>query len=123
MLTVDYRWAVLGFWGIILLFGIVHNLVGHLGHRGLSRMTTDAEVQAITPRASTAISRLPPWAKSVSKWCKTHLTLPSVFDDYHRRTLLGCTIPTRLEGLVLLSFWALNLILCCIDYRGFEGNV
>ncbi|KAJ4862477.1 ferric reductase like transmembrane component domain-containing protein [Trichoderma breve] len=117
-----YGWAMYGFWGGILLIGMLRRLITYIVESRLSPLSTDPE------DLGAADSREKPTAGTKSlaymySRIRKHLTIPSGLPPYHSQLLFGCTIPTRIESLVIISCWILNFVLCCVNYRGFEGNL
>ncbi|PKK49623.1 hypothetical protein CI102_9866 [Trichoderma harzianum] len=117
-----YGWAMYGFWGGILLIGTLRRLITYIIESRLSPLSTDPE------DLGAADSREKPTAGTKSltymySRIRKHLTIPSGLPPYHSQLLFGCTIPTRIESLVIISCWILNFVLCCVNYRGFEGNL
>ncbi|KEF58795.1 uncharacterized protein A1O9_03638 [Exophiala aquamarina CBS 119918] len=60
---------------------------------------------------------------SASHWVRTNLIVPAAFGSHHQRLYFWCTIPTRMETLVVVAFWILNLILCGVTYEIFYPNL
>ncbi|PNP51817.1 hypothetical protein THARTR1_07586 [Trichoderma harzianum] len=118
----NYGWAMYGFWGGILLIGTLRRLITHITESRLSPLSTDPEdLGAVDSRKKSAAG-----ANSLTYMysrIRKHLTIPSGLPPYHSQLLFGCTIPTRIESLVIISCWILNFVLCCVNYRGFEGNL
>ncbi|KAF2103935.1 FRE family ferric-chelate reductase [Rhizodiscina lignyota] len=112
-----YGFAMYGFWGSILLIGIVGNIVNALSSRSMRQRSKDSESLSSTKARSYDIfSRI---RDPINK----HLVLPLAFGSHHQRLLYGCTVPTRIVGLVVIAYWSLSLILCAVNYRTFLGNV
>ncbi|KAL7906087.1 ferric reductase like transmembrane component domain-containing protein [Trichoderma velutinum] len=117
-----YGWAMYGFWGGILLIGTLRRLIAHIIESRLPPLSTNPEDigTADSRRKSTAGTNSLSYMYSR---IRKHLTTPSGLPPYHRQLLFGCTIPTRIESLVIISCWILNLVLCFVNYRGFKGNL
>lgn len=60
---------------------------------------------------------------SAHHWVRTNLIVPAAFGSHHQRLYYWCTIPTRMETLVIGAFWVLNLILCGVTYEIFYPNL
>lgn len=56
-------------------------------------------------------------------WVRANLIIPTTFGTHHQRLLWWCSVPTRMETLVVLSYWALSLILCAVSYYIFTPNL
>lgn len=52
-----------------------------------------------------------------------HLTVPATFSRHCSEPVGWCTIPPRLQSILLLMFAVVNITLCCISYDVFEGNL
>ncbi|RFU79737.1 ferric-chelate reductase [Trichoderma arundinaceum] len=117
-----YGFAVYGFWGVILVIGTLHRLITYISERRLPPSSTSPE------DTGTADSRKKSTAKIQSitylySWISKNLSTPSALPPYRRQLLFGCTIPTRIELFVVLSYWVVSFVLCCVNYRVFEGNL
>ncbi len=111
-----------GFWGGVLVIGMLHRFIAVLQERRLLIPSTSAEDTGLADARATS-ARWPKNIRSLYSWVNQHLVTPSAFSPYRRELLFGCTIPTRLESFVILSYWLISFILCCVNYRGFEGNL
>jgi hypothetical protein len=56
-------------------------------------------------------------------WLKRYITIPAAFGDRCSRPLGWCTIPPRAQTVTIAAFIALNMVLCCANYRLTEGNL
>lgn len=113
------RWAVYGFWGGILLMGIVNNLFTHFFHARRAAAPGDVEEHRAKSHSRSGSSVL----GAAHHWIRTNLVIPAAFGSHHQRLLWWCTIPTRMETAIVVSFWILNLILCCVSYDVFWPNL
>ncbi|KAI1923069.1 hypothetical protein LOZ52_001223 [Ophidiomyces ophidiicola] len=108
------------FWGTVLFCGILSRLYEHyLASRALENVY-DQE------RDSCARTKLPRWLVILEfgrDWAKAHLFFPPAVGDYHQRLLYWCTIPTRMEAMVIVSFYLLSLGLTVIGHDVFKGNL
>lgn len=103
-----------GFWGAILVFGMVRRLFHTLRQRTPS--ASDSE----SGRANSTTTRL---FRHITTWARKHLITPSMLPPYHIQPLLGCTVPTRLEFIIIYLYYVISIVLCAVNYRGFEGNI
>ncbi|TFB00153.1 Ferric reductase transmembrane component 3 [Trichoderma ghanense] len=117
-----YGFAMYGFWGGVLLVGTLHRLAAHfLESRQLPLPTGPEDTGSADSREKSRAG-----TKSLAylySQVRKRLTTPSVFPPYHRQLLFGCTIPTRIELFVVASYWVVSFVLCCVNYRAFEGNL
>jgi predicted ferric reductase len=54
---------------------------------------------------------------------KQHLLIPATFNYHCSQPIEWCTIPPRIQSLTVFLFVALNVVLCCISYPVFDGNI
>lgn len=101
-----YALAIYGFWAIVIFGGILHNLFKTFWHTR-------------NPGSSRG-----PFVLDKLWWqLERHVILPPIFGDSHRRTLWGFFVPTRIQALIVYSFWIVSLVLCSVNYRTFKGNM
>ncbi|PIG69066.1 hypothetical protein AARAC_008697 [Aspergillus arachidicola] len=99
-------WSVMGYWGGILLMGIVYRLwassryVQGGGDRG------DVERKREQQLSDKAGIR-----NRLSFYWKAYIAVPAALGSYHQRRFLGCSIPNRPEILVVVGFWIMCIIL------------
>ena len=105
-----------GYWGCILVIGMISNLIITLTSWKSSRSRSD-----VAGGASRTIA-LPPPVNAAWQWVRAHFVIPSALMTYHRRPLFAWQIPTRIEALVVIMYWIISLVLCCVNYNAFEGN-
>ncbi|KAL7786013.1 ferric reductase like transmembrane component domain-containing protein [Trichoderma afarasin] len=117
-----YGWAMYGFWGGILLIGMLRRLITHIIESRSSPLSSDPEDLGAADSREKSTAGTKSLTYMYSR-IRKHLTIPSGLPPYHSQLLFGCTIPTRIESLVIISCWILNFVLCCVNYRGFEGNL
>ena len=56
-------------------------------------------------------------------WIKRYITLPATFGYSHQQPMGYCTLPTRLQSIIVFIWVALNVIFCSVDYTAFDGNL
>ena len=61
--------------------------------------------------------------KAAHHWIRTHLIIPAAIGTYHQCLLYWCSIPTRIEALVITLYYAISLILTALVYDTFQGNL
>lgn len=112
------RWASYGFWGTILLVGMLIH-----GYESLiARQVSSSDIEgspAVSRRKSSGISRS---LHAARFWVQKHLVIPSVLAPYRRQPLLWCSVPTRMEGFIVAAFWIISIVLGCVNYQVFVGN-
>ena len=58
----------------------------------------------------------------IRSWIRRHIMLPATFGYSHLQPMGWCTLPTRLQSLLVFIFVALNVMFCAVDYTAFDGN-
>ncbi|GMM32757.1 hypothetical protein DASC09_000820 [Saccharomycopsis crataegensis] len=96
--------GLLSYWLTIVLIGLMNNMGVWCVPSGIQKMNG-----------------------TVSKWIQRHLINPHLFSrntNKERKSFLGKlvsvfvrTLPTRLESLIIMGYFILIIILCCIDYN------
>jgi hypothetical protein len=105
-----------GFWGAILMIGIIANAYNAFWHSRSSRVTTDPEKSQVATQPSSQTGKL-------RHWVKANLIIPTVFGMYRRRLWYSFAVPTRIEALIIVSYWMISIILCSVNFKTFEGNL
>lgn len=114
----EYGWAMYGFWGLILLAGMLNHAFTHFSS---SKNFGSADMEAAA--RDTGATKRPDPVQSAQLWVQKYLTVPPLFGSYHQERLWTCSLPTRLESIVLAAYWTINLILCCVTYEVFYPNL
>lgn len=109
-----------GFWGGLLLIGIINRIVSHFLNSRRMKDVADAEGKATSTRKP-----LPGTAtiNSIHHWFRVNLIVPTAFGSHHSRPIFWSTIPTRIETVVVSAFYVMVFILCCCGYYIIEQNV
>lgn len=110
-------WGVMGFWGGVLLLGITANLFSTLS----ASLASAKGKQSINGKPRSNRLSFNPIA-TLSHWSRLYVIVPAAFGRHHQRRLMWCTIPKRLDLLIVIGFWALIIILNCVSYGAFHGN-
>ncbi len=110
-------WAMYGFWGIVVLVGMLNRLFTALVQRKMPRTSLDTEASRTRPQVAK------PRLSGTRRWIQRNITLPAALGYRHQQPLGWCTIPTRIQSLLVIAFVVINVILCSVTYRAFEGNV
>ncbi|KAL1297967.1 hypothetical protein AAFC00_006475 [Neodothiora populina] len=113
-----HGYALYGFWGGIVLLGALHQLwqLWHL-------RTCTPETSNTNERGTIALRRYPAFIETLRHWSRTHLQTPPAFGKHHARLLYWCTIPTRLESVVILAYWIITIILVGTDYVFYSNDI
>lgn len=57
---------------------------------------------------------------------RTYVTMPATFaplSSKHQTLWYSHAIPKRVDSLIVLGFWAVTIILSCVQYDSFVGNL
>lgn len=109
----NFAWALYGYWGLVILIGMSNRAIQALRHRR-SRHTLDLIKGESCGRHSSS-----PIAKA-GVWIRRHMLLPLAAGN---RREAPFTVPTRLEGLLIALYVAMNFAFCFPGYHTFEGNL
>lgn len=112
-----------GFWGGLLLIGMINRLVTHFSVARRMKNATDVEVGNASTNSKG--NRTGPIAlfKSIHYWLRAHVIIPAAFGTHHNRPFYWNTIPTRMETIIVVAFWVMTFILCCVTYHIFSPNL
>ncbi|KAL4754497.1 ferric reductase like transmembrane component-domain-containing protein [Aspergillus terricola var. indicus] len=120
-----FGWGIMGYWGGILVLGMIAKFVSFIsthrhGHTSTpsSRDTESNSVRHAKPSRGLLSTPL--------HYIKTYIALPASFAPFlasHQQLFWYHIIPRRLDLLIVFGFWALCIILACVDYQSFEGNI
>lgn len=109
------------FWGLVLLIGIINRHASSYSGSSTSYERLDTEGQiAHSPKEP---ARLPSPLRHAYHWMKTHLIIPAAIGTYHQRLLYWCSIPTRMEAIVIVLYYIISLVLGALAYDLFQGNL
>jgi predicted ferric reductase len=112
-------WYMYYFWIVVVAMGILTrllSLVNDLRRQKQYRSQSRNPPRRVTTRHDTLAS-LP------IAWVKRYLTIPATFGNRCSRPYGWCTIPPRAQSLTIVSFVALNIVLCTYSYRLIDGNL
>ncbi|KAF1350172.1 ferric reductase NAD binding domain-containing protein [Delphinella strobiligena] len=113
-----YGYAFYGFWGGIMLIGILHNIWKQAYAIHCKHSISDVEKNGkAVPRSYSQFIDVP------RHWVRTYLIQPPAFGTHHARLLGWCTIPLRLPALVIVAYWILTIILLGVGYEYTAENV
>ncbi|OJK04912.1 hypothetical protein ASPACDRAFT_19883 [Aspergillus aculeatus ATCC 16872] len=117
-----YGWGLMGYWGGILALGMIvkawKTFRAHLN--GLGRGDSEKSGFYAAGRNSCA-----PVA-AITHFVRTHFVIPASFApslSNHQQLFWFHTIPKRLDLLIVFGWWAVCIILSCVDYQSFRGNI
>lgn len=113
------RWALYGFWGLVLLIGMTNRLFTAVVQWRMRGIYIDSQSQPSNLRRRLYTRHF----SGPRRWLQTNITLPAIFGYRHQQPLGWCTVPTRIQSLLVFVFVALNIIFCSASYRAFDGNI
>ncbi|KAL4956119.1 ferric reductase NAD binding domain-containing protein [Aspergillus filifer] len=118
-----FGWGLMGYWGGILVLGMIAKSIGFLSSKREARASPDTEStgQQLRQEKKTWVLLSKP-----IHFLQTYIDIPASFSPYlnnHQQLYFSHTIPRRLDLLIVFGFWALCIILSCVDYQSFTGNI
>ncbi|TVY91322.1 putative ferric reductase transmembrane component [Lachnellula willkommii] len=113
-----YGWGVYGFWGGILLIGIIDRLINFL----LSMRNSEASDQQRAIEAQSARRSHSTVFSKTYRWFQANLILPPAIGTHHQRYLFGFTMPTRIVALIIIAYYIWSILICTISYDVFYPN-
>ncbi|KAL2849922.1 ferric reductase NAD binding domain-containing protein [Aspergillus pseudoustus] len=122
-----FGWGLMGYWGGILLLGIVAKFAGFVASRQSAPSPRDSESNGRGmrgPKARTGI--LSKVVDTPMHYLRTYFVMPASFAPFltnHQQTYYWHTVPRRMDSLIVFGFWALCIILGFVDYQSFTGNI
>ncbi|KAJ6008825.1 FAD-binding 8 [Penicillium canescens] len=99
-----FGWGIMGYWAGVLVFGIFSKAWTVL--QGGSQRRSPLE--------------------SLYHRFRTHITVPATFvplSSRHQQLWYSHAIPKRVDSLIVFGFWAVTIILSCVKYESFTGNI
>ena len=112
-----YGIALYGFWGGIVLCGIIAKLCRVFESRRSTPVSLDSEGQT-----KELPYKWPQTLQTARVWSRTYLTMPSAFGKHRARLLYWCTIPKRSVAAVIVAYWALSIVLCGTGYEMYDSD-
>lgn len=94
-----------GFWALVILTGIAYRVA-------------DAFISKRQAAGCASNESKGAWA-----WIRKHLVLPATFGKSCQAPVGWCTIPTRLESILLVLYFVMNFIFLFVGYDVFSGNL
>ncbi|BAE62586.1 ferric reductase transmembrane component 4 precursor [Aspergillus flavus] len=120
-----FGWGLMGYWGGILVLGMMAKLMGSVSSQRRAPSCRDAEPN-IALQSMHRKQTKPKAMTSVLHYLRTYFVVPASFAPilpHHQQLYYWHTVPRRLDLLIVLGFWALCIILACVDYQSFSGNI
>lgn len=104
LLTVDpfYRYANVGFWGVVVLFGTLYNILRHLNSPSAFRSAFTTKFQGFILR---------------------YLAVPPIMKNKQMTRFSAFSTTPRLCAITISIFFLINIVLMCVEYHAFENNL
>lgn len=106
-----------------MVLGMLAKMWGFWTSRRHAIYKSDTEGSSTLQSAS---QRKPGLFASALHYLKTYFAIPASFIPFlshHHQLYYSHTIPKRLDLLIVFGFWAVCIILACVDYQSFSGNI
>lgn len=117
-----YGWSMYVMAGGVVFIGVVNRLMAFLVHRLLARNPLPADAERSAAIFGKGAAPNTGILTKVHNLLAKHVMLPATFGYRHIQPLGWCTIPTRLQSILVFLFFALNFIFCAVDWHLFPGN-
>lgn len=101
------RYALIAFFAIVIFIAMTFRLFNFFAHR----------------HDCHGMKSLPTPFRATQILFKTHASLPPLFSRQSAEPTAGGIIPPRFQSLTIMAFVAINIILCCVSYETFDGNL
>ncbi|KAJ5373542.1 FAD-binding 8 [Penicillium concentricum] len=114
-----YGWGIIGYWGAVLVLGMMSKAWTVFFSRRSVRGSCDPETR---PGLQ---SKKGPLA-SLFHSLRTHIIMPATFAPAipnHQQLWLSHALPKRVDTLIVLGFWIVSIILSCVGYDSFTGSL
>lgn len=98
-----------GFWAVVLLAS------------GLVQLWKSIVAQTATIKRAGVTQKI--WARQASRRLRQHVIVPPLAGKRTAEKVGWCTVPPRLQSLIIIAFVAVNLGLCISSYDVFPGNL
>lgn len=111
----------MGYWGGVLALGMIVKAWKFVRSSMRLSHSGDAEKNSAGPRSKAFAP-----VAAVAHFMRTYFVIPASFAPYlsnHQQLFLFHTIPKRLDMLIVFGFWAVSIILSCVNYQSFTGNI
>ena len=89
------------------------------------RLGCGADEETSSRAAKSSKPRSPQYLliRNMHAWLQKKFIVPTAIGTHHREPLLFCTIPTRMETVVIAAFWIINIAICSATYELFFPNL
>ncbi|ELR05479.1 hypothetical protein VC83_07147 [Pseudogymnoascus destructans] len=118
-----YGWSAYGFWGGLLLLGMTSRFLSFVVESRTGRKSRDIENTTLPHSSVAPRSKLASFLAEKYYWFRANLIIPAAFNSYHQRLFWQCTIPTRIEFVIVIAYYVVSFILCAVSYEIFTPNL
>ncbi|KAJ5527812.1 hypothetical protein N7513_011971 [Penicillium frequentans] len=98
----NYGYAIVGFWGIIVLFGTIHNFIRYLMDSSILQSKTITRFQGFIDK---------------------YLAVPPIFTTKTRNRIFSVFSTPRLQAIIISIYFIISIVLMCVDYSAFSENL
>lgn len=110
----NFAWALYGFWGLVIVVGMVNRIVQAARHR--------SDPQANLIKGDVMERQYGSIIGRAGRWTRRNLLMPLAFGNKRQKPLNWCA-PTRIEGLLVGLYVVINIVFCFPGYHIVEGNL
>ncbi|PYH48527.1 ferric reductase family protein [Aspergillus saccharolyticus JOP 1030-1] len=119
---IRYGWGLMGYWAGILVLGMIVKAWKTMRAQLYTRKSGVSEKSGFYAAGRSSCAPVP----AVTHFLRTYLVIPASFAPgltNHQQLKWFHTIPKRLDLLIVFGWWAVCVILSCVDYQSFKGNI
>ncbi|KAJ5975030.1 hypothetical protein N7481_008737 [Penicillium waksmanii] len=98
----NYGYAIVGFWGLIVLFGTMHNFIRYLMDSSILRSKKVARCQGFIGR---------------------YLAVPPILITRKKNRIFSMPSTPRLQAIIISIYFIISIVLMCVDYHAFSENL
>ncbi|KAJ5787390.1 FAD-binding 8 [Penicillium paradoxum] len=114
-----YGWGILGYWGGVLVLGMISKAWTVFFSRRSVRGGHDPETRPSLHNKKGPLA-------SLFHSFRTHIIMPATLApaiSNHQQLWLSHALPKRVDTLIVLGFWIVSIILSCVGYDSFTGSL
>lgn len=110
-----FSWALYGYWGLVILVGMINRGVQFARHRR-SPQPDLIRGKVIARKEGSIVAR-------TQRAVRRSLLMPLAFGNKHQESLKWASPPTRTEGLLIAIYVVMNIVFCFPGYHLIDGNL
>ena len=112
-----YGWCMYVLAAVIIFISVTNRMLAIVFQsHAFTKATRDVEGKPFTTTGRFGVIE-----KINNMWSK-HILLPATFGYRHVQPWGWCTIPTRIQSILIFIYVALNVIFSCLSYELFDNN-